>query len=157
MASHVATTTDEAGQAFDLQSEATALPGHRRLGDKEVLGLYATGYELYSQGRPDKALSFLILAAMYRPAERRYVLALGICQKALKRYDSAMDAFAMATILDPTDPQAALHVAECLLALERRDEAAKLLESVVVCARLDGEQDAVLQRAEAILSLLRKP
>ena len=157
MASHVATRLPEVERAAELRSAAMALSGHSRISDENVAGLYTNGYDLYAQGRPEKAIHFLALAAMYRPAEPGYMLALGICQKALKHYDRAIQAFSMATTFEPTDPRPALHVAECLLALERPDEAKKLLEAVIEFARLDGGHDVVLRRAEVVLGLMRKP
>ncbi len=157
MAPNVATRLPEVERAAELRSAATALSGHRRLSDEHVAGLYTNGYDFYAQGRPEKAIHFLALAAMYRPAEPGYMLALGICQKALKHYDRAIQAFSMATTFEPTDPRPALHMAECLLALERRDEAATLIEAVIEYARLAGGHDPVLQRAEVVLGLMRKP
>jgi type III secretion system low calcium response chaperone LcrH/SycD len=157
MAANLAVKTVQGTDPAGLRSAAAALPSHERFSDEQIAGLYAVGYDLCAQGQYDKAVSFLILAALYRPGERNYMLALGICHKALKQHARAIQAFSMATALDPTNPDAALHVAECLLALKRRDEAESLLASVVECARLGGRHEAVLRRAEVILAQVRKP
>jgi type III secretion system low calcium response chaperone LcrH/SycD len=142
---------------FDFRAAAAALAVNSRFKDSEVEGLYALGRNFFEQGHYGRALHLLSTAALYRPTESRYMMALGICQKLLTHHDRAVQAFALVSLLEPDNPEPGLHVAECLLATGRRAQGLQLLETVLECVDLaDGEHEAVGRRAEALLNLLER-
>jgi type III secretion system low calcium response chaperone LcrH/SycD len=145
-------------ESFDLRSAAAALPGHGRFTDEQIEGIYAVGHRFFLQGNHRKALSFLTLTALYRPAEPRYQTALGLCHRALKNHARAMQAFSMVSMLEPASPEPGLHIAECLIATGRTDESRNLLQAVVEAAHRGGSgYERVRVRAMALLELLGQP
>ena len=125
----------------------------RRFCDADVEFIHATAVGLMRAGRMDKALSMLVVCAMYRPHNSRYLLALGNCHRLLRHDEEALQAFAMATAMDPMNYDAALQVGECLLRLRRVDESRKVLGALVECAQQVEQAALPAARAKVLLEL----
>lgn len=126
----------------------------RRLSDDELECVHSMGQSLMRAGRLDKALSLLLVCALYRPHNARYLLAVGLCHRRLGRDIEALQALALATSMDPMNYDAALLCAECLLRLRRTDEARKVLAALAECGRVVPQAKTHGARAQALLDLL---
>jgi len=125
----------------------------RRFSDAEVEFIHATAIGLLRAGRMDKALSMLVVCALYRPHNSKYLLALGTCHRLLRHDEEALQVFAMVTAMDPMNYEAALQVGECLLRLRRVDESRKVLGALVECAQQVEQAALPAARAKVLLEL----
>lgn len=114
-----------------LSAFSKSLPAYEQLGERELEDIYAQGHRLFQRGRLGQAAEVFSLLILYRPNERRYLLACGMCHKLQSHFELAFPMFFCALQLDETDPKPALHLAQCLFALKQDVLARQSLERLL--------------------------
>lgn len=139
-----------------LREQLKALPSSQRLSEKDGQVIYADAHGLVVQGRYGEACKRFELLTLYRSAEAKHWLGLGVCLKHLSCYDQAITAFAFAATLEPDIPEHMVAIAECELLKQETDQARDSLRSVVAFCREQRDADKTRVRAEALLGLITK-
>ncbi len=93
------------------------------LSEDTLQQFYGVGFRLYEHERYEEAgdVFFVISNIDYR--RHNVWMLLGLCEKALSRFDQALVAFSMAILTDPQDPWAFLYSSECYIALGEKIDA----------------------------------
>lgn len=139
--------------AEQIRNAVVSSASYRRFSDDDLGSVFATAKSFMGAGRFDKAMSMLLVCAMYRPHEPKYLTALGVCHRRLGQHEMAVQAFALATSMDPMHYDAALQAAECLLRLRRHDDARQVLRALVDCGSLTEDAAPQAARAKVLLEL----
>lgn len=139
-----------------LRAQLDARPSSQRLSEADGEVIYADAHGLVVQGRYGEACKRFELLTLYRSAEAKYWIGLGVCLKHLSCYDRAITAFAFAASLEPDIPEHMVSIAECELLKQDTDQARDSLRSVVAFCRERRGADKTRIRAEALLGLINK-
>lgn len=146
-----ASASSELGQRL-RETLARSAAAHR-FSDQDIEGLYAIGLSLMNAARFERARSMLVLCALYRPYEARFLVALGVCHRRLKNEEQALQAFATAACVDPGHFEAMLQAAESLLRLGRAGEARRFLQQLVDCGAHLSAARPFAARAQVMMDL----
>ncbi|MGI4847218.1 MAG: hypothetical protein ACRYGK_03645 [Janthinobacterium lividum] len=117
-----------------LQATCAALPGTKRLGDRECEVIYAQGWQLFQRGLFAQAAEVFAVLALYRPLSPRYLNAHAMCRKLMHQYDMAVLLFVAVLTVDEDDPVPAMHLAQCLFAIGQDAVGFDALRLVIVRA-----------------------
>lgn len=123
--------------------------------EEEYEAVYTLGYNLYNQGKYDKAAEAFLFLTFYNHLEQRYAKALGAALQMLELYEQAITIHTMAIILDAMDPEPMVRMGECLIAMGHVDDAIETLDGAALVAAETGKHEAVKERANALLAILR--
>lgn len=123
---------------------------------EEYEAVYALGYNLYNQGKFDKAAEAFLFLTFYNHLEPRYAKALGAALQMLEHYQQAVSVYTLALVLDAMDPDPMLRVGECLIAMGMVEEAIESLEAAVLAAAEIGRHEVSKLRAQMLLQILRE-
>lgn len=129
------------------QTETAQLPP---FSDETVETLYATGYELYRNGKYGDAKDFFKLLAITDPSSRRYWMGQGACHQMLKEYDNAVNCYSVAAVLDPDDPYVHWHAADCFFQKGERQKAIDTLSSALIVAKHKEEHLVLVPKLELL-------
>lgn len=112
--------------------------------------LYATGYELYKNGKYEDAKSFFRFLTLANSFERKNWMGLAGCNQMLKQYQEAIECYSAAAIQDPSDPYAHWHAADCYFHSGNLIKAKVALESALITAKADDRYNDIIQKLELI-------
>lgn len=126
------------------------------LSDDQMESIYALAYNAFRAGRHDEAHKLFVFLSLFDPFDPRFWLGLGACRFSMGDFDNAVDAYSMAGFIDELDPVAHLRCADCQLALGHTEDAISSLEIAVERATDKPDHQKTLERAEALIGLLRE-
>lgn len=140
-----------------FKASLDTLPSRSRLTDDDAEALYTLAHRAMLQGHAEAALKHLTLLGLYRPADVKYLGALGKVLRQLSRHQEAMNVYAFLAVIDADDVEHNLNIAECLMLLRSYEEARDLTHLIIQACKEGsvGSNAAVLARAEAIAELMR--
>lgn len=125
------------------------------LDDKQMNGLYAMGYNFYQAGKYDDALKIFRALCLFDQLEPKHWIGMGATLQMMKKYEEAANAYGFAAIMDCHDPRPSFHAAECYIALNDKEKAEAALNSVVVLCEPTPENKPFIDKANAILELMK--
>jgi type III secretion system low calcium response chaperone LcrH/SycD len=125
------------------------------LDDKQMNGLYAMGYNFYQAGKYDDALKIFRALCLFDQLEPKHWIGMGATLQMLKMYEEAANAYGFAAIMDCHDPRPSFHAAECYIALNDKEKAEAALNSVVVLCEPTPANKPFIDKANAILELMK--
>lgn len=112
--------------------------------------LYATGCELYKNGKYEDAKSFFRFLTLSNSFERKNWMGLAACYQMLKLYQEAIACYSAAAIQDPSDPYAHWHAADCYFHSGNLLKARSALESAFNTAKADECYVDIIPKLELI-------
>ena len=80
---------------------------------------------------------------------------MGATLQMMKKYEDAANAYGFAAIMDCHDPRPSFHAAECYIALNDKEKAEAALNSVVVLCEPTPANKPFIDKANAILELMK--
>ena len=125
------------------------------LDDKQMNGLYAMGYNFYQAGKYDDALKIFRALCLFDQLEPKHWIGMGATLQMMKMYEEAANAYGFAAIMDCHDPRPSFHAAECYIALNDKEKAEAALNSVVVLCEPTPANKPFIDKANAILELMK--
>ncbi len=129
----------------------------KRISDEQVEVIYSVGHGLFLQGKFDNALNVFKMIMLYRPFDARNMEAYATTLKRMGRFEEAIPIYSAALLYSElADPMPSLHIAECLAALGRSEESARMLRPILDLADVDAAYGEIRERADNLLSMLRK-
>ncbi len=114
------------------------------LDDKQMNGLYAMGYNFYQAGKYDDALKIFRALCLFDQLEPKHWIGMGATLQMLKMYEEAANAYGFAAIMDCHD-----------IALNDKEKAEAALNSVVVLCEPTAANKPFIDKANAILELMK--
>ena len=144
-------------QVLELFSQGVTLGDMVGYDEKDYAAVYALGHELYARGRYADAMKAFGFLTMHDQWERKYMIAFAASLQMLERYKEAIQFYSNASILDLSDPMPTFHTAECMIPLGMLKEASEALDIVIEQCEGVAERKELKQRAQALLSVVRKP
>ena len=105
--------------------------------------LYATAYELYRNGKYERAKQVFYLLTLLNGVNRKFWMGLGASQQMLKDYRAALGSYSIAAAQNPEDPAVHEYAAECFFALNDLPLAIKTLGSARLVAGKNGDRSLV--------------
>jgi len=107
---------------------------------KALAALYTMGYQLYENGKYQKAADVFRVLTVLDQSERKYWLGLGASFHMQKEYDRALQSYGYAALLNENDPYAHFHAAECFLSQGKKENGYHVLEVAKSVALLNKEK-----------------
>ena len=80
---------------------------------------------------------------------------MGATLQMMKKYEDAANAYGFAAVMDCHDPRPSFHAAECFIALNDKEKAEGALNSVVVLCEPTPANKPFIDKANAILELMK--
>lgn len=124
---------------------------------KESLShLYASGYDLYRNGKYLDARDFFRFITYANPQDRRSWMGLGACYQMVKLYKQAIECYSVAAIQNPEDPYVHFHAAECYHLLGENEVSIETLDSAMTAAKSSDAPKSLIERIENLKELWLK-
>ncbi|NBX95450.1 MAG: hypothetical protein EBQ88_01600 [Betaproteobacteria bacterium] len=127
----------------------------RVLEDDVQEALYGVAYTALSGRQYGQAGSLFAFLAAQRPMEARYLSGLGTARAGQGEHLQAVMAFSLASHFDPANPRHLLNLAESMLSIGEPAMARHALKAVESVAAENPEHAPLVQRAQALLRLVR--
>ena len=137
-----------------LVSTLRSLPSNRRFSAETLETVYFMAYHALRQRQHERAMQLFWFLMIYAPTDPRFVAGLAMTHQLASNHEQALQLYSMASFLRPDCPHYTIRMAECFLLLGSQTMARSLLE-MAVCRCQEGKpEEAVRQRAKAMLELL---
>lgn len=154
----VTITEETVAAIFDAIQNGANLADYCNITQDQLENLYAMGFNLYTVGNYQDALTVFEALTLYNNLDIRFWMGLGGARQGLGDYEGAVDAYSMgATIEAFNNPEPFLYCARCFIKLGKREEALTTLEGLIDL--VDPENPKHLECksvAEALIELIRK-
>ena len=141
---------------LETLTKGASLGDYMGVKEADQESVYTVGYQIYQAGNIQDAARVFRLLGLMDPLNKKYLFALGACEKALGNFRAAIDLFSVAALLDIQDQQAFFEIGVCYLSLEDLDNAQSAFTTVAYFASKPGGQMALKQRAEKMLAVCKK-
>lgn len=110
--------------------------------------LYATGYQLYRNGKVSDARDFFRFVTYLNPHDRKSWIGLGACYQMMKLYKEAIECYSVAAMQDLQDPYVHFHAAECYHFLGKSQLSIETLDSAIAVAKCSEAYSPLVQKIE---------
>lgn len=111
----------------------------RGLTKQDLDALYIIAYNLYSEGKYQKAVQVFETMTFYNHFDKRGWIGTAACYQVLGRYNDAILCYSFASLIDVQDPLPVFHSIECYVALKRYSEALAALDAILLLTDKNAE------------------
>lgn len=108
--------------------------------------IYGAGYRLYESGNIRDSVKVFRFLGLLDPLNKKYLFALGVCEKALGQYRAAIDLFSLSALLDINDQRSFFQIGQCYLSLKELDKAHSAFRTVIHFEGKHSECNSDLKR-----------
>jgi type III secretion system low calcium response chaperone LcrH/SycD len=146
--------TAEQKQLLDMVAAGKSLREISGLKRSDVERIYATGFNLYQNGKYAEAEPLFEFVCLNGSTDSRYWVALGSCRQMMKSYQGAIDAYGFGYLHGQDNPWPVINSAICYLALADKDNAKDALTLAEQTIAQGTPDNAATQRIAALRQAL---